>query len=28
VVVSQDVSPADQLSVREGTALDLYLGKH
>lgn len=28
VVVSQDVSPADQLNVREGTAIDLYLGKH
>ena len=28
VVVSQDVSPADQMTVREGTAIDLYLGKH
>lgn len=28
VVVSQDVSPGDQLYVREGTAIDLYLGKH
>lgn len=28
VVVSQDASPADQSYVREGTAIDLYLGKH
>lgn len=28
VVVSQDASPADELYVREGTAIDLYLGKH
>jgi beta-lactam-binding protein with PASTA domain len=28
VVVSQDASPADQPYVREGTAIDLYLGKH
>jgi beta-lactam-binding protein with PASTA domain len=28
VVVSQDASPADLLYVREGTAIDLYLGKH
>jgi eukaryotic-like serine/threonine-protein kinase len=28
VVVSQDASPMDQPKIREGTAIDLYLGKH
>ena len=28
VVVDQDANPADQPQVKEGTAIDLYLGKH
>ncbi len=28
VILSQDASPADKPKVREGTAIDVYLGKH